>query len=947
MFRKLICLIILVLAPAAGAQTMLDFFSDDFETPHNYVADNVAGTGWDGYFGWLPGETVDDLNANMDREGQLYIASSDGTWDGPWDPLAPFIYKYVEGDFIATVQVTDYAGTADAWVTHNDGGLMARASKADPNDEAGPGEDWVSIDYFPIWNCGNFLWSANNNVRREHGHNGKAFDLDPWLQLERSGNSFHLRTSADGVTWTEMANSPLTRDDFDGLPLQVGLRQAVYNSGNYGYAAFDDFSIVVVRRFKAYTPAPTDVAVNVDPNQDLTWSPGVKAEFHDVYFGTSFDEVNNADTSTTGIYKGRQSETSYEPGTLTLGETYYWRIDEVNEADGDSPWRGPVWSFRIKMLIASDPGPRDGAECIPLDTTLSWTGGAEATAHWVYFGTTDTPPSKGLRTTTTYDPPQLESDTLYYWRIDEKKNTEVWPGDLWTFRTVPSVPVIDPNLVGWWKLDEVCSDSTTVLDSSGYGRHGTFVGDVQYMDGSDGDALQFDGRDDYAELPIGSVIGSLTNSTFTVWVDSQPGGSWARAFDFNSDPNIYMCLGPRWWFMDDMYFAITTEGAANQTLVQPTGFDIESGWHHIAVTIDADMQTMILYYDGEDLASNSDATLTPSDLGETTNNWLGRSHDADDSYYQGSMDDFRIYNYALPQAEIQRVMKGDPLLAWDPSPVNGSTPDVERVSPLSWSPGDNAAQHDVYIGTDEEAVENADASDTTGIYRGRQDPNSYTPSEDIEWDQTYYWRIDEYNSDGTISKGRVWSFTVADYLIVDDFESYNDIEEGQEGSNLVYLTWIDGFDNPTVNGSTMGYVVPFQPSLEFGIVHGDYQSAPFSYDNSTASYSEVTVTTNDLAVGRDWTKDDVQVLTLWFYGDPNNAVTEQLYVKLNGVKVNYDSDAANLATAAWTQWNIDLSAFGISLTNITELSIGLERIGDSRGSGMLLIDDIRLYRVAP
>jgi hypothetical protein len=65
------------------------------------------------------------------------------------------------------------------------------------------------------------------------------------------------------------------------------------------------------------------------------------------------------------------------------------------------------------------------------------------------------------------------------------------------------------------------------------------------------------------------------------------------------------------------------------------------------------------------------------------------------------------------------------------------------------------------------------------------------------------------------------------------------------------------------------------------------------------------------------------------------------------MKVNYDGAASNLAVAGWTQWNIDLSAFGINLANVTELSIGLERIGNSTGSGLLLIDDIRLYRAAP
>ncbi|MFC1604330.1 LamG-like jellyroll fold domain-containing protein [Planctomycetota bacterium] len=877
MSRKLICLIIFVLAPAVSAQTVIEFFSDDFETPHDYIANGADGTGWDDYFGRLTGESIDALNANMDRAGQLYIQSSDGTWDSPWNPLAPFIYKYVEGDFIATVQITDYAGTAEESVFHNDGGLMARASKADPYDEAGTGEDWISIDYFPIWACGNFHWSADNDVRTEHGHNGKAFDLDPWLQLERRGNTFHLRTSTDGVNWTEMATSPQTRDDFDGLPLQVGLRQAIYNSGETGYVAFDDFSIVLLRRFKAYAPIPADGALPEDTWVNLTWSPGSSAVSHDVYFGENLDDVKDGSDDT---FLGNQAETFFivgisgfpYPDGLIPGTTYYWRIDEVNDLNPNSPWQGDVWSFSIPPKTAYNPDPPDGAECVPLDTVLSWTAGAQATTHWVYFGTTDLPPFKGLKTPASYEPPELLPDTQYYWRIDEKKGTQSWPGELWTFRTVPYMPVTDPNLVGWWKLDEVCGDSTTVLDSSGNDHHGTFVGDVQYVDGSDGDALEFDGRNDYVELPIGSAIGSLTNSTFAIWLDSQPGGSWARAFDFGTDnPNVYMCLGPRWWFMDDMYFAITTEGADNQSLVQPTGFDIETGWHHVAVTIDAEKATIILYYDGEELARNDSALLSPSDLGETTNNWLGRSHDEDDSYYLGSMDDFRIYNYALTQAEIEKVMMGDPLLAWNPKPTDGSTLDVEHISLLSWSPGDNAAQHDIYFGTDENAVENADTSDTTNIYRGRQDPNTYTLTETLEWERTYYWRIDEINNDQTISKGRIWSFTVADFILVDDFESYD------AGDNQVWYSWHDGLGYGTPGtadyfaGNGTGAAVGDETSVSYmeeTIVHSGGRSLPFYYDNNKQGYTKYSEIELTLMSPRDWTIEDVAELSLWFRGYP-------------------------------------------------------------------------------
>jgi len=130
-------------------------------------------------------------------------------------------------------------------------------------------------------------------------------------------------------------------------------------------------------------------------------------------------------------------------------------------------------------------------------------------------------------------------------------------------------------------------------------------------------------------------------------------------------------------------------------------------------------------------------------------------------------------------------------------------------------------------------------------------------------------------------------------------------------------------------------------------VHGGKQSVPLMYNNSVASLSEVTANPFNLVIGRDWTIGSPQALVLWFYGEPANAITEQMYVKVNDEKVAYPGDAADVAEATWTPWTIDLEALGIDLRNVTQLSIGFERTSASGGSGTVLIDDIRLYRSAP
>ncbi|MHC4537370.1 MAG: LamG domain-containing protein, partial [Planctomycetota bacterium] len=288
--------------------------------------------------------------------------------------------------------------------------------------------------------------------------------------------------------------------------------------------------------------------------------------------------------------------------------------------------------------------------------------------------------------------------------------------------------------------------------------------------------------------------------------------------------------------------------------------------------------------------------------------------------------------------------------AGSPEPADGAI-DVLRDVTLSWKSGNSAVRHEVYFGTDFNDVNNADTANTSVIYRGSQDlpAASYTPPESpIEWGRTYYWRIDEVNDTEPNSpwKGDVWSFTVLNYIVVDDFESYNNIPADEEGSNLVYETWIDGYDNPLVNGSTIGYTELFQFPMETEIVHSGEQSVPLAYDNSTAGLSEVTRTLN-----ADWTQDDVITLTLFYKGSLSNAA-EPMYIALDGnaVVTNDNPNAARMSD--WTQWDIllqDFADLGVNLANVNSMSIGF---GDKAnpvpgGSGRVFIDDIRLYRSPP
>jgi hypothetical protein len=180
----------------------------------------------------------------------------------------------------------------------------------------------------------------------------------------------------------------------------------------------------------------------------------------------------------------------------------------------------------------------------------------------------------------------------------------------------------------------------------------------------------------------------------------------------------------------------------------------------------------------------------------------------------------------------------------------------------------------------------------------------------------------------------VWSFTTSEYVPAEDFESYNDIDPPDPQSHRIFESWIDGFGT-TTNGALVGNDVP--PYMEQAIVHGGVKAMPLRYNNTApATYSEAERT---FAPAQDWTRYGLKTLSLWFRGDPANTAG-QLYVKVNGAKLTYGGDASSLTRAGWQWWNIDLASFGVNLTSVTKLAVGIDGAG---ASGKLYLDDIRLY----
>ena len=293
----------------------------------------------------------------------------------------------------------------------------------------------------------------------------EGFDVMPSITVESADPQF-----PDGITPIEEAyNVPIQHELEDdklemttitfladgSAPVTIHyMSPEGYDHRMGGAAVLNAVVISVESVVRAFKPSPSDGAEGVHPAVGLSWASGQYTVSHDVYLGTDFDDVNNADTSSS-VYKGPQSAdaTSYDPpGFLQMGTTYYWRIDEVGDAN---IWKGEVWGFTVDDGKARNPSPDDGTGDVPAEALLSWSPGPLAIAHDVYFGTgfddvsdadTDTPDvyqgRQGIGNTT-YDPQGLELATTYYWRIDEVGDSTPVKGDIWSFRTANLLVVDD------------------------------------------------------------------------------------------------------------------------------------------------------------------------------------------------------------------------------------------------------------------------------------------------------------------------------------------------------------------------------------------------------------------------------------------------------------------------------------------------------------------------
>ncbi len=310
--------------------------------------------------------------------------------------------------------------------------------------------------------------------------------------------------------------------------------------------------------------------------------------------------------------------------------------------------------------------------------------------------------------------------------------------------------------------------------------------------------------------------------------------------------------------------------------------------------------------------------------------------------FNGKIAEVLVYDGGLNTEQIlaietylreKYIVTPDPDIATNPNPANSES-GIPLDVVLSWTASPSAQPvdgQDVYFGEVKQDVIDADRANPLGVYQGAQDGNTFDPTGPLELGKTYYWRVDQVNGT-TIWAGEVWGFTVASYVLVDNFEDYAD-------TTALLGEWSE-------NGQAW-----LALATDSALVLGE-KSMELHYGNSSSPY--YSAATRNFDPAQDWTISEVEAMDVWFKGQNANSAAP-VYVEISdGVNTARQyllgddemTDPNATRDEAWYHWRIDLDRFtNVSLTAVTELTFGVgDGINPAQATtGDIYIEDFRLY----
>ena len=686
-------------------------------------------------------------------------------------------------------------------------------------------------------------------------------------------------------------------------------------------------------RPKAWSPDPPSGSMYSDTWVTLSWSPGGFAVSHDVYLGESFEDV---DAGIGETFRGNQTLPYYVagfpgfayPDGLIPGKTYYWRIDEVNNAEPNSPWKGDVWSFTVPPKTAYYPEPADGAEFIDLKVQLKWTAGFGAKLHYIVFGEDFDEVSNAAmgvpNGAATYNPGPLELAKTYYWRVDEFDGIKTHKGEVWSFTTLgavnspnPSNGAVDvkPTPILSWNAGAVAGSHEVYFGTDADAvRNATktspeykgpkALGDESYAPGQLTLATNYYWRIDEVnnvnpDSPWAGNVWSLTTSDFFVIDDFE---------DYDAGDNQI-------WYTWHDGLGYGTPGAAGSFAGNGTGAavgDETTASYTEETIIHGGSRSMPLAYDNnkQGYSKYSEVELKLSAVRDWTEEgvselslWFRGYPASTGSFVEGPVGTFTITASGADIWIVNGVEADEFHFAY--KMLTGAGSIVAKVNSVQKT--NDWAKAGVMI---RETLDPESAHAFACITPINGVASQYRPS-----------------TGGTSANTNQTGITAPYWVKLErNISGLFTVSHSANGS-----TW------QAVTGATPQNI-PMSSTVYIGLALTSHDAAL----TCQAVFSNITTTGT---VSQQWAHQDIGILN----NDP-----EPLYVAVSNSTGNpavvVQDDPAATTIDTWTEWVIPLQAFadqGIVLTNVDRIAIGLGTRGNTAvpgGSGTMFFDDIRLYK---
>ncbi len=404
--------------------------------------------------------------------------------------------------------------------------------------------------------------------------------------------------------------------------------------------------------------------------------------------GNTFDvRINGA---TIGSFEPTQSVTSYQEYTVSFNAT---AATQTLSFIGTDLHGGDNTVFIDRVLIAWQTPPPvppapTGLTAVAVGTSqvnLNWSASSYASTYNVKRANVSGGPYTTVATditATSYSDMGLSAGTSYYYVVSAVNASGEGPDSVEAGAATGLGALVD-----YWQFDE--TSGSTAADSVG-SWDGTLANGATWAAGKINNAVSLNGTSSsYVSFPSG-FVSALTDYSIAGWFKLNSVSAWTRIFDFGTGTSVNMFLTPS--AGSAIRFAITTGSGSGEQRIDGTSIPSTGVWHHFAVTLSGTVG--ILYVDGVEVGRNSNMTLEPSSLGNTTQNYIGKSQYTADPYLNGLVDDLRIYDYSLNASDVSSLANPSTPPPAAPAGLIATAMSSSQID-LSWNASSGATSYTV------------------------------------------------------------------------------------------------------------------------------------------------------------------------------------------------------------------------------------------------------------